>query len=206
MEPASPNPPHELLLPSDRFATYFSSTLIAIVTSATLLALYDIILGIAYIAPALWLLLTICITRIAIREARGVRPWLINLLGSMTNRHFLCIESLESEPAITLGFYWRRARFIQKKIPLASLASVEWSPGQNPEYWNVFINSHHVGASLPQPQIHSLGASIVELLNANGALLVHEEHPRGVSYRAPAHPAPSPSPLPRIPSPHTPEA
>jgi hypothetical protein len=164
--------------------------MLGIVFFFTLLAIANLWLGIGLIAPLLWLALLVSVVWSIARQKGGMRPFFVALLGSLLGRRFAELESAGTQSReICFGFQLLGHRFIQMRIPIDKIESVEWSTGQSTHLagrdmndWQVWVWFGHfdplrttlrqvlygIGPAGPKERTEALGLAFIEFLNQAG--------------------------------------
>ena len=192
----------EMTIP--RESGLFHLVMYTIVAGFLLLAVYALVNRIALIAPCLWLAFVSMTVRSNCRAEGGIRPFLVNCLGNVTGRRFAAIGA---PGEIQFGYRLLGRRFIQERIALGKIESVEWSPGQASSMagrdmndWHVVLWFHHddparsqrrqrlrkpdqdpciIGPSRRKEETAALGLGIVAFLQSAGVTLVPGEKETG---------------------------
>lgn len=121
-----------------------SAVLYTIAVLATIVAVLNLFFQVAIIVSCIWLAFMAWSTWVAYKRQGGSRKCLINFLGFFARKQFA--ESIRQETSsaeIRFGYQLFGRRLFYFNVPLHKIETVEWSPGQNPELWNVFIWFDH---------------------------------------------------------------
>jgi len=117
----------EMTIPRSRRDVIFYSVTYTIVVFFVFVAVFDLLNSLALITPCIWLAYVAMIVRSGCRSEGGLRKFLINRFGDVAGRQFADV-SVPRE--IRFGYELFGKRFIQRRIALDKIESVEWSPGQ----------------------------------------------------------------------------
>ena len=133
----------------------------------------------------------------AYEQHGGFRRLLIDSLGFFAFKQFA--ESVAPDTGsveVRFGYHLLGRRLYYFTVPLEKIQEVEWSPGQNPELWIVFVWYDHdnperslkrrmlrkpdqdiycVGPSQCRERTETLGLAFVDFLLRGGARLVRED-------------------------------
>lgn len=189
----------EMPIPRSRGETFVSIVFTFIVVFFTVLGVYNLLNQTALIPTCIWLALVFFITRDSIANRGGIRKSLVDWLGSVAGRQFVEIPAQDDRPReMCFGFQLFGRRFIQRRIELAKVESVEWTPGQatsmagrDMDDWLVGLWFDHVdpagkieGSRKPDQDLHTVGRSgkkkdteefgisFVDFLNKHGTSLM----------------------------------
>jgi hypothetical protein len=196
MATASP-PKQEMPIPRSRPVGRAQFVIPVLVVLFVALAIVNLYHGDGVIFSYLWLgLVTLFIVR-DVSEAGGLWKYLVNWLGEWFGSFYVAAESGE----VRFGFRWLGRRFVQQRIPVERIESVEWSSGQatalaryDMKDWQVVVwfdhgdpkeserrarwarkpdqNLHIVGPDTPKERAEELGLSLVAFLRDAGADLI----------------------------------
>ncbi|MHC4169870.1 MAG: hypothetical protein ACYSWQ_23220 [Planctomycetota bacterium] len=198
-------PGKEITIPKSGTEVAFQLLISLIVVVFVILAIVDIILGVALIASSIWLVLITMLVWWQSRKQGGLRRFLTNCLGDMFGRHFAEIPAQDLSPnGVRFGYELFGCRFINQTIRIDRIETVEWRTGQATDVagrdmndWHVCLWHDHcdparsekqrewhrkpdqdvyiVGPSARKEKIEALGMELVAFLRAAGAALVQGE-------------------------------
>jgi hypothetical protein len=123
--------PRQMPIPVARGHSVWLCTLTLIVLVFSMIAAWNVLHGEAYIPSGLWLVVVIYGVRQSSVNEGGFRSFAVKCLGDFSLSHFSEIASSGENPAtLMFGFQILGHRFIQQRIDLNKVESVEWSSGQ----------------------------------------------------------------------------
>lgn len=210
---ADMTPNQEITIPKSGTEVIFELVISLIVVVFTILAIVDlfilptvdIFIGVALIAPCIWLALVTMFVWSESRKAGGLCRFLANWLGDLFGRHFAEIPALDSpSQEIQFGYELLGRRFVKQAIGIGTIETVEWRPGQATDMagrdmndWQVCLWYDHcdpvksetrrrlyrkpdqdlylVGPSSHKKKIEAFGMNLVAFLRAAGAPLVQSD-------------------------------
>lgn len=191
----------ELRVPHRRSAIFatigYSFVLIFVAVAACNLVFIRSIPGEATIASVLWLLLVSWVVVQSIRDEGGIRPYIINRLGTFSRHHFVRATPAHHAETISFG-YLMFGRFLTDRIvDVNAISSIDWNSGQATAMarrgmndWRVALWYHHpegpqrkplpgmreeeiyiIGDSGSRAIIEAFGRQLIEFLNGVGVEL-----------------------------------
>jgi hypothetical protein len=183
----------EMSIPRSRSETVILWVITVGAIAFSILAVFDLLSQDAFIAPILWLGFVILLIWSSIKYGGGIRSYAINYLGSLVGKPFAEI-ALPADQAkeVWFGFQFFGHRFVERKVPLEKVESVEWSPGQAKGEWIIGLWFKHddptktrsfkpgqdvciVGPGQKKEETEALGISFVNFLRSAGVPMVRDE-------------------------------
>lgn len=172
---------------TDIVISIFISTILVL---ATLIALVNLALRAEFIASCIWL----AIMAWGLWSVR--KTVVVDVLGVLGKHFVQAAPHDDGSVEIRLGFRLVGHTFITFKVPLEKIESVEWQPGQAPNFWHVFVWFDHddpekserkaglrkpdqdvycVGPSSRRRRTEAIGLAFVDFLRQAGATLVRAD-------------------------------
>jgi len=158
-----------------------------VVVTFFILAVRDLLLGVAVVPSILWLLLLAFVATGNIREL-GLRGYALEFLGAFSRKQVLAVRSCGDTKVLEEGFRLFGSNIVQRRIPSADLVSVNWSRGQASEMagrdvndWSVAVWHQRgepprrkvliIGPPQPRAAAEALGYQVVRLLEDEGIVV-----------------------------------
>jgi len=187
----------EMAIPHWSGEVIFGIAICVILVVASLVAMLNLFLHIAVTASCVWLAI-MAVWIWSNCKGRGYRQCFHALVGLFARRHLVESEHRETGVIeIRFGYCCFGRRFFDFKVPLHKIETVEWSPGQAPRYWSVFVWFDHddpekslrerkwrrkpdqdvyvVGPSRRKQKTEAFGLALVGFLRRAGAAFVRGE-------------------------------
>ena len=163
----------------------------------TVVALLNIAFQVQFILPCIWLAIMASGIMLVLHQEGGFRRLLINTLGffSFKQQFVESVVQNNSSVEIRFGYQLFGRRLYYFTVPLSKIQEVEWSPMQNPHYWDVFVWYDHddpekslenqmsrkpdqdiycIGLSFRKKKAEAFGLKFVDFLLQNGAKLARQ--------------------------------
>lgn len=153
-------------------------------TVITILAVVDLLNQSVVIVSSLWL-------GVAIFGVCTERSFALMWVGNLAGRHFVESEPSSNRPTeIRFGFQLFGYRFVEQKVSLEKVESVEWNPARDQKYSVLLWFKHDgplrtwqkpdqrfyaVGPALRKEDREALGLSFVKFLQSAGVPMVRGE-------------------------------
>lgn len=135
----------EMPIPKPRGEIVAAVIMAAFVLFFVVLAIINILNGVAFIASILWLAL-IGFIIYAGSQTEGLGGFLIDLMGAFAFKHFVeRIAEDEGCERVRFGFRLLGHRFYDRGISVGKIESVEWHTGQGSHMAGRDMNDWHVG-------------------------------------------------------------
>ena len=196
---------NEITIPKSGTEVAFQFMITLMIAIFVVIAILDIILGVAFIASCIWLILIIILVCSQSQKQGNFHRFLLNCLGNIFGRQFAEISSQNSpQNEINFGYVLLGRRFVNQSIRIDRIESVEWSTGQATDLagrdmndWQVLLWYDHfdtaksekqrkwhrkpnqdiyaVGPSTHKDKIEAFGMEFVTFLQDAGAHLVQTE-------------------------------
>jgi hypothetical protein len=193
----------EMAIPRWSLENLFYLVLFTILVLASIVAVLNLVFRwdeVGMIASCLWLAILGFGIWLRCKQQGGLREVLLDCLDLFARRQF--VESVprgDGSVEIRFGFQLFGFRTLRFNVPLDKIETVEWSPGQAPKYWCVFIWFDHdipelsqkrrqqkwvhkpdqdvysVGPSRRKKTTAAFGLAFVEFLCRAGATLVRRD-------------------------------
>jgi hypothetical protein len=110
----------------------------------TVVAVFNIVFQVQFILPCIWLALMTWGIWDAYKENGGFRILLIDFLGFFSFKQFVeCMVQYMDFVDVRFGYQLFGHRLYYLTVPLDKIQEVNWSPGQNPKYWDVSVWYDH---------------------------------------------------------------
>jgi hypothetical protein len=178
----------------------FCAVVYTILGAGTLAALLNLCFRLHMVLACVWLAIMALLIWGTCKNQGGFRMCLVNFFGFFSHRQF--VESVPRETGsveIRFGYRLFGRRLFYLTVALGKIESVNWSPGQNPSLWNVFIWFDHddpqksltnqscgrkkpgqdiyqVGPSRRRKKTEAFGMALVDFLRRAGAAMIQEEN------------------------------
>ena len=193
-----------LVIPKPRGEIIGAYVVAGFVTVFVVVAISNLFQGIAWLPSTLWLGIVVLVIASNCRH-KGLKRYLVNFLGSLSERHFADTVILEDgQISVRFGFVSLSHHLFYQTIPIARIESVEWHTGQATSLagrdmndWHVAIWFDHgdaakserqrkwhrkpdqdvyiVGPSLKKERTAAFGQEVLRFLRDAGAVLVREK-------------------------------
>jgi len=137
--------PSELTIPCPSIGTRILPWIfLTIVLVSIPVAIFALCTKAAIVAPIIWLAFVSMGLWVSIKAEGGLRPWLIDLASNLVGRQFISVSDNTIPCQVHFGIEMCRHCFIQQKLFINEIESVEWNTGQASAMSGRDMNDWHV--------------------------------------------------------------